>query len=260
MAEMVCSLVLDEIADLPYTFAATANDVAALEQVRRRLQASELARNELSRRMMDAQEADRARIARELHDDIGQSLAILKIQMLRAGQPISGDPERTHADLKELTGKLDTIIQRVSHLSHGLHSSELEFMGLAAALKSHCRECSEQLRIPIQCQCDEVEKTLNSIVGLAFLRVVQEALHNAAKHSRAGSIMVRLNGSDRELRLEIYDDGVGFDLEATKLAAGLGLISMRERIHLIGGEFHITSSPGNGTRVVARVPVPKNGC
>jgi len=258
--DLVFSLVRADITHKPRSLTLVAKDITSLRRASQELRDSELARDDLSRRMMGAQEADRAHIARELHDDIGQSLAILKIQMLRAGQPISGDPERTHADLKELTGKLDTIIQRVSHLSHGLHSSELEFMGLAAALKSHCRECSEQLRIPIQCQCDEVEKTLNSIVGLAFLRVVQEALHNAAKHSRAGSIMVRLNGSDRELRLEIYDDGVGFDLEATKLAAGLGLISMRERIHLIGGEFHITSSPGNGTRVVARVPVPKNGC
>jgi len=177
--------------------------------------------------------------------------------MLRAGQPISGDPERTHADLRELTGKLNTIIQKVSRLSHGLHSSELEFVGLAAALKSHCRECSEQLRIPIECHCDEVDKTLNGIVGLAILRVVQEALHNAAKHSRAGSIVVRLNGSERELRLDVLDDGIGFDVEATRLAAGLGLISMRERIHLIGGEFHVISSPGNGTRLMARVPIPR---
>ena len=89
----------------------------------------------------------------------------------------------------------------------------------------------------------------------SFLRVVQEALHNAAKHSRAKNIVVRLNGSDHHLSLEIRDDGVGFDMETAKLAAGLGLISMRERIHLIGGEFDIASSPGNGTRITARAPI-----
>jgi signal transduction histidine kinase len=207
---------------------------------------------------MSAQEADRTRIARELHDDIGQSLAILKIQMLRAGQPISGDPGKTHADLKELAGKLETIIQKVSRLSHDLHSPELEFMGLAVAVKSHCRECSEQFRIPIHCHCDKGDKKLDSVIALAFLRVVQEAIHNATKHSRARSIVVRLKFSDRDLSLEISDDGVGFDIEATRLAAGLGLISMRERIHLIGGGFNIISSPGNGTRIMARVPIPNN--
>jgi PAS domain S-box-containing protein len=231
-----------------------AQDVSPLRLARQKLRDSELARHHLSSRMIDGQEADRTRIARELHDDVGQSLAILKIQMLRAGQPVSGDAKRTHADLKELTGKLDTIIQRVNRLSHGLHSSELEFIGLAAALKNHCRECSDQLGIQIQCHCDEIEKTLNSLVGLAFLRVTQEALQNAAKHSRATSIIVRLVGSETDLSLEIADDGVGFNLEAIRLTAGLGLISMRERIHLIGGEFDIFSSPGLGTRIRVRVP------
>ena len=93
------------------------------------------------------------------------------------------------------------------------------------------------------------------MVGLAFLRVLQEGMHNAIKYSSAKSITVRLTGSDHDLSLEIYDDGVGFDVEAARLAAGLGLISMRERIHLIGGKFEIWSSPGRGTRITARAPV-----
>ena len=117
-------------------------------------------------------------------------------------------------------------------------------MGLAVAVQSHCRERSDQLRIPIQCHCTNVEKELDSVIALAFLRIAQEAIHNAIKHSRATTIVVRLNGSDRYLNLEISDDGVGFDMKATKLSAGLGLISMRERIHLIGGEFNIFSRPG----------------
>jgi PAS domain S-box-containing protein len=239
----------------PQSLTAVATDITSLRQASEDLRNSEAARHELSRRMMNAQEADRTRIARELHDDIGQSLAILKIQMLRSGQPVSGDPVKKHADPKELARRLDEIIHKVSRLSHDLHSSELEFIGLAAALKNHCRQHSEQLRIPVHCHCDEVEKTLSSITALAFLRVVQEALHNAAKHSQAQSVVVRLSGSNQYLSLEICDDGVGFDIEATRLAAGLGLLSMRERIHLIGGEFDIYSRPGRGTRIMARVPV-----
>jgi signal transduction histidine kinase len=90
---------------------------------------------------------------------------------------------------------------------------------------------------------------------LAFLRVLQEGMHNAMKHSGAKSMTVRLTCSDHELGLEIKDDGVGFDVEAARLAVGLGLISMRERIHLIGGKFEIWSSPGQGTRITVGAPI-----
>jgi PAS domain S-box-containing protein len=252
--DVVFSLVLGNDAT-PRKLILVAKDITFLKVAKEELHDSELARDELSRRVLNAQEAERTRIARELHDDIGQSLAVLKIQMLRAGQPVSGHPERRHADLVELTRKLDTITHKVSRLSHGLHSSALEFLGLAAAVQSHCFECSQQLRTPVDCQCDHIQEKLDGIMALSFLRVVQEALHNAAKHSRAKNITVRLNGSDHQLSLEIRDDGVGFDMETAKLAAGLGLISMRERIHLIGGEFDIVSSPGNGTRITAHAPI-----
>jgi PAS domain S-box-containing protein len=253
--DVAFSSVFDSDATSPQRLALGANDLTSLKLAKKELHDSELARDELSRRLLSAQDADRTRIARELHDDIGQSLAVLKIQMLRAGQPVSGHPEKRHADLMELTRKLDTITHKVSRLSHGLHSSALEFLGLAAAVQSHCFDCSQQLRIPINCRCDQVQKKLDGIMALSFLRIVQEALHNAAKHSRAKNITVRLSGSDHHLSLEIYDDGIGFDLETAKLAAGLGLISMRERIHLIGGQFDIASSPGKGTRITARAPI-----
>jgi signal transduction histidine kinase len=116
---------------------------------------------ELSRRLINAQEADRARLSRELHDDIGQSLAILKIQMLRCGQPESDHPGIVPADLNELAGRLDAIIHKVGRLSHDLHSSALEFLGLPGAVKGHCMECSERLDVPIQCCCQGVEKDLD---------------------------------------------------------------------------------------------------
>jgi PAS domain S-box-containing protein len=247
--KMAFSSIRDDVTNAPRTLTVVAKDITSLKQIG-------VERDELSRRMVSAQEADRTRIARELHDDIGQSLAILKIQMLRAGQPVSGDPKKTHAGVSELARELDVIAQRVSRLSHGLHSSVLEYLGLAAAVNSHCRECSEQLRIPIQCDCDKGNSKLDSVMALAVLRVVQEAIHNAVKHSQAQAIQVRLSCSGQDLNLEISDDGVGFDVEAARLAEGLGLISMRERIHLVGGQFNIVSRPGKGTRITARVPIP----
>jgi PAS domain S-box-containing protein len=254
---MVFSLLRDDVTNKPRSLTAVAKDITFLKRAEQELRDAEVVRNELSRKMMNAQEASRTGIARELHDDIGQSLAVLKIQMLRAGQPVSGSPEMLHASLKDLAVKLETIINKVSRLSHDLHSSELELLGLAVAVKGHCRECSKQLGIPIDCSCDHLQEKLDGMIALAFLRVLQEATHNAVKHSRATGMTVRLTCSDHELSLEISDDGVGFDLETARLAAGLGLISMRERIHLVGGKYEIQSSPGHGTRITARAPIAK---
>ena len=254
---MVFSLVRDEATNAPRSLTAVAKDITFLKRAEKDLRDAEVARDELSRKMMNAQEADRTSIARELHDDIGQSLAVLKIQMLRAGQPVSGQPGMMHASLKDLSVKLEKIINKVSRLSHDLHSSELELLGLAVAVKGHCRECSEQLGIPVDCSCDQLQEKLDGMIALALLRVLQEGMHNAMKHSRAKSITVRLTCSDHELGLEMKDDGVGFDVEGARLAAGLGLISMRERIHLIGGKFEIWSSPGQGTRITVRAPIVK---
>jgi len=250
-------LAREDVTNRPRSLTAVARDITSLKEAEQSLHDSEVVRDELSRRMMSAQEADRTRIARELHDDIGQSLAVLKIQMLRADQPVSGHPETRHASLKALTVKLQEIVDKVSRLSHDLHSSELELLGLVVAVKSHCRECFKQLGIPIDCVCDEPQEKLDGLLALSFFRVLQEAMHNIVKHSRATGVMVRLTRSENDLSLEICDDGVGFDIEGARLAAGLGLISMRERIHLIGGEFEIQSSPGQGTRITARTPIAK---
>jgi PAS domain S-box-containing protein len=255
--DMVFSLVRDNVTNNPRSLTAVAKDITFLKRAEEDLRDAEVARDELSRRMLNAREAERTSIARELHDDIGQSLAVLRIQLLRAGQPVSGHPEMAHASLKDLSVKLEKIINKVSHLSHNLHSSELELLGLAVAVRGHCRECSEQLDIPIHCACDHLEEKLDGMIALAFLRVLQEGLHNIVKHSGATGVTVRLTCSSDELNMEIRDDGVGFDVEAARLAAGLGLISMRERIHLIGGEFQILSSPGQGTTITARAPIAK---
>jgi PAS domain S-box-containing protein len=216
---------------------------------------AELARTDLSRRLMTAQEAERTRIARELHDGIGQSLALLGIQMQRASQPLALRLGKKNPGMQELCGKLKEIGDQVSRLSHQLHSSELEFLGLAVAVKSLCREFSEQYRIKINCVCNDVPSELDNDVALCFLRIVQEGLHNVAKHSQASHVEVELSGAGYELSLSISDDGVGFEISKVRKTAGLGMVSMRERMHLIGGEFTISSQPGSGTKIQARAPL-----
>jgi PAS domain S-box-containing protein len=239
----------------PPAILAAVEDLTDLRSAETARRSAEKARHEMAQRLTTAQENERTRIARELHDDIGQSLAILRIQMMRAGQPVSGMPGKVHPGLSELSGRLMDIAQKVSRLSHQLHSSELEYLGLAVAVQSHCREFSEKFKIKVACECRDIPGDLDGLLALSLLRVVQEALHNAGKYSSAKAIVVRVEGSPKELSLLIADDGVGFDVEGSRLAAGLGLISMRERIYLAGGEFVIWSKPGEGTRITARVPV-----
>lgn len=219
---------------------------------------AELARTDLSRRLMTAQEAERTRIARELHDGIGQALALLGIQMQRAGQPARAGGGKKNPGMAELSAKLKEIGTQVSRLSHQLHSSELEFLGLAVAVKSLCREFSEQYRIKVDCTCTDIPQELDNDIALCFLRVVQEALHNVAKHSEASAVIVQMTATGDELILNLSDDGVGFELNDMRRSAGLGMVSMRERMHLIGGEFVIVSKPGSGTAIQARAPLPES--
>ena len=216
---------------------------------------AEEARRQLSDRLIRSQEAERTRIARELHDDIGQSLAILCVQMQRANKPISGVPGKTHPGLPALTDAVDKIAKKVSQISHELHSSELEYLGLKVALQSACRAFADRRHINVSFVCDRVPAKVEGIVGLCFLRIVQEALHNIDKHSSAQNVEVRLAGNGGNLSLEISDDGQGFDVEEARMAAGLGLISMRERMHLVNGEFQLDSHPGKGTRIRVRAPI-----
>lgn len=218
-------------------------------------QESEEARRMLADRFIQAQEAERTRIARELHDDIGQRLAILSIQMQRAGKPVSGLPGQSHPALSELSGKAKEIASRVASLSHQLHSSVLEYLGLKAAVESCCREFYEQGKLKIDCVCTSVPGNVLETVGLSVVRVVQEALNNVHKHSGATQVSVHLTGTEDALLLEICDNGHGFDVHQARLAAGLGLISMRERVNLVKGTMEIVSAPGKGTRITARVPL-----
>ena len=252
--EVVFSLTCDGAGNGQSIFAVI-EDPTALRSAEAALQESETARHELARRLTNAQEKERTRIARELHDDIGQSLAILRIQMLRAGQPVSGMVGKRHPSITDLSNDLKLLAEKVSRISRQLHSSELEYLGLAVAIQSYCREFSAQYKIAVECSCTNLPEDLDGLLALSLLRIVQEALHNAAKHSQAKSIQVVVKGSDTELSLLIVDDGVGFDPEEAKFAAGLGLISMRERIHLADGQFEITSAPGKGTRITAGVPL-----
>jgi PAS domain S-box-containing protein len=215
-----------------------------------RKEAEDLLRD-LSHRLMAAQDGERRRIARELHDHLSQQLALLAIDL----QQLSIQPPATIDAfvpvLQEAWRRTTEIASDVHTISHRLHPSKMEALGLVATIRAHCREVSRQ-SIAVQFHEQNVPPNLSPERALSLFRVVEEALSNVIRHSGANSAQVALGGVDGDLLLRIADDGRGFAVEGQR--GGLGLISMRERVESLDGSLSITSTPGRGTVVEARVP------
>jgi len=204
----------------------------------------------MMRKLVEAQEQERARIGRELHDDINQRLALLAVEL---GQ-LQDDPSEIQSRVQELVRRVSEISNDVQALSHNLHASKLEYLGVVAGIQSWCKEFSERQKIEIAFQ-SAVSSVLAPEIGLTLFRVLQEALHNAIKHSRVKRIEVQLREDAGELHLVISDLGRGFDVKAASQGAGLGLNSMRERVRLVNGTIAIESKPMVGTTIHVRVPL-----
>jgi PAS domain S-box-containing protein len=205
--------------------------------------------SDMTRKLVEAQEQERARIARELHDDINQRLAMLAVEL----EQLREHPSELESRAEELRKQTSEISNDVQALSHDLHSSQLEYLGVVAGMKSWCKEFAGRQKMEIDCRHD-VRSTLPSEIGLCLFRVLQEALHNAVKHSGVNRIEVQLREESGEIHLIVSDSGRGFDIEAIKQGRGLGLSSMRERVRLVDGTIDIESKPMGGTIVHARVP------
>jgi PAS domain S-box-containing protein len=207
----------------------------------------------MGRKLVEAQEQERARIARELHDDIGQRLAMLAIDLDQIQQNWPELPPEVLGRMLELRQQTRQISAGVQSLSHDLHSSQLEHLGIVTGIKSWCREFGERQRIQIDFEHD-VQGTFSAEIDLCLFRVLQEALHNAAKHSGVKRVKIALTMDLGEIHLLIRDFGKGFDLEAAKRGRGLGLTSMQERVRLVNGMIEIQSKPMDGTAIHVRVP------
>jgi PAS domain S-box-containing protein len=207
----------------------------------------------MTRKLVEAQEQERARIARELHDDINQRLAMLVIELeqLRDNRPEL--PSEVQTRIHQVRRQMTDISADVQALSHDLHSSQLEYLGVVAGMKSWCKEFGERQGMQIDCTHD-VQSVLPAEIGLCLFRVLQEALHNAAKHSGVKRIEVQLREESNEIHLIVRDSGRGFDVEAAQ-GKGLGLTSMRERVRLVHGTIAIESKRMGGTTIHVRVPL-----
>jgi signal transduction histidine kinase len=211
----------------------------------------------ISGKLIEAQEEERRRIGRELHDDIGQRLALLAIELAQLQRTPAGAPA-FFGLIEKLETQTSEIAADVQSLSHELHSSRLQYLGLAAALKGFCQEFSLQQKVEVDFKTWDLPAPLSPDISLCFFRILQEGLHNAAKHSRVRQFEVRLWGTPKEIHLTISDSGVGFDRDQAKTSRGLGLISMQERLKLLHGTLSIESQLQQGTTVRATVLYTNN--
>jgi len=198
------------------------------------------------------QEEERKRIARDLHDDINQRLALLAVQVeqLKEETPDRGNKSR----LSDIWKQIFEVSTEIQSISHQLHSKQLEYIGIVAAMRSFCTEFSSRQKVRVDFLHVDVRQAIPQEISLCLFRILQEALSNAAKYSGVKHFHVKLECQASELRLSISDAGIGFDSQAAT-QAGLGLLSMRERVRLVNGNIAINSKPMGGTTIQVRVPL-----
>lgn len=207
---------------------------------------------ELSARLVSAQEEERRNISRELHDEVGQSLSALLMEAGNAAAHVAPDDAhvRQHVDsIKKLAEASVNIIRNMTLL---LRPSMLDDFGLVPALEWQAREVSKRTGIRVQVAATDTAGELPDALKTCIYRVVQEALHNCARHAQARSVRVVVRQEDSRIVLSVEDDGRGFDARRVR---GLGLVGMEERVRHLGGAFHVRSTPGNGTKVDVELPL-----
>jgi signal transduction histidine kinase len=207
----------------------------------------------LSRRLLAAQEEERRRLAVELHDELGQILTAVKIN-LESKRPSAAIP----AYVKDAIGSVDQAMDRVRDLALDLRPSVLDDLGLAAALRWYVDRFARKAQVETHLSIDAVTK-LDPVLEITCFRLAQEALTNVVRHAHAKHVWFHLHLLDDRLELNVRDDGIGFDAAAARAralgGASLGLLGMEERASLVGGRFEVVSAPGNGTEVRAYLPV-----
>jgi len=209
---------------------------------------------DLGGRLIAAQEEERRRVARELHDDFNQRLALLSFELEQLGQKIER-PVGLRRSVQRLQTQTQEIAAEIHRLSYKLHPSKLDHLGLAAAVKSLCAEVTDSGRLRVEFNQTGFPAALDNDITLCVFRIAQESLRNCVKHSRAESVRVVLTKTRSAVRLLVSDNGCGFNTKTALMEKGLGFVSMKERLHVLGGDLNVYSKPLRGTRIEVSVPL-----
>jgi PAS domain S-box-containing protein len=209
----------------------------------------------LSGRLIETQDEERKRIAREIHDDYSQRVAMLALDLEQLAEDVGDSSGETSQKFHELFDLVSELGADLHSLSHRLHSSTLESLGLLAGLEAFCKEFAEQQGMQVDFAHENVRRSVPADAALCMFRITQEAVRNIKKHSGANRAEVRLEQLDERLHLSVSDCGRGFNSNKPPAERGIGIHSMEERLRLLGGKLEIQSRPMEGTRIDAWLPL-----
>jgi signal transduction histidine kinase len=228
---------------------------AYLQHSRKQLKVARDRQMRLSGMLINAEEQERSRVASELHDDFSQRVAILALGLECADEATPSSLPDLHKQLRDLISSTSELGADLHTLSHRLHSSTIESLGLVPALTALCKEFTAQQGVAVHLTTDDIPRSVRPEISLCVFRIVQEALRNIKKYSGATQAEVELQMTGNKLEITVRDHGRGFDLGNLGSDPGIGVRSMEERARLLGGRFEIYSQPGDGTTVSASVPL-----
>ena len=231
------------------------NEIAERKRVEQALRHSDAELRRLAGKLIAAREEERRRLARELHDDLSQSLAALALQIAGLRQKKGPVPEQLEAGLEQVETSVHKLADDVHNLSRLLHPSILDDLGLVAAIRAECERFQEREGIPVHFEEKGVPGDVAPDCALTLYRITQESLHNIAKHAEAEGASVDMRVEGGQIVLKVEDFGKGFDKSEVEGNIGLGLVSMGERVRLLEGDLKVESTLGQGTVVEASAPL-----
>lgn len=208
---------------------------------------------ELSAAIQNVREQQRAKISRELHDELGQQLTGIRMEIAWFGKHLAGDPAPLQSKLASIKTQIDQTIASVRRISSELRPLVLDDLGFAAAANWYVDQFSVRTGLPVDLQLPDRDPERGHVVATALFRILQESLTNIARYAEATRVGVRLVLEEGDWRLSVSDDGIGFEYDPGRLG-DIGLVGMRERTQTLGGHFSVTTAPGNGTRIDASIP------
>ena len=207
----------------------------------------------LSNHLQNIREEEKTRIAREVHDELGQSLTAIKMDLVCLKEELSGLQPDLQERIQTMSGLIDSTITSVQRISSELRPQILDVMGLCEAISWQAREYQKRTTLRFDLNCEQV--SINKELTTELFRIFQEALTNVVRHSRADRVCVSLHQNAEQITLEIGDNGQGMPPEKINAPQSLGLIGIRERVLFFGGEVEFQGEPGKGTRVIVKTPL-----
>jgi signal transduction histidine kinase len=251
----------DEISDLVSAFNKMSQDLhnttvsrdSLLKEIAERKLAQEKIKH-LSRQIINIQEKERESLSREIHDNVGQLLSTLKMALSRVNKKMPDEFSVIKEQMAEILNLVNKTIREIRALSHALHPPLIEDLGIKSAIEELCQDFKTYSEINIRWDIEQIQEPIQSVTKITLYRLFQEGLSNILKHSRASEVYLRLASSGGKIQAVIEDNGVGFSVDevlSPSQTKSLGLVSMRERVDLIGGELKILSGHGNGTKLIA---------